>query len=61
MMLDKKIVGFVSEIDKMLVQFDETHTPSASQLAEMRKYQRIYRLRDDPNPIDKQQLLWEGF
>lgn len=43
--LDKQ---FVSEIDKKLADFDATHPKSASQQAEIDKYQRIHALRDIP-------------
>jgi hypothetical protein len=45
-MIRRKIVGYVSEIDRMLETFDKTHPKSESQLAEMKKYERIYQLRD---------------
>jgi len=39
---------YVSEIDKKLAEFDETHPKSAAQQAEYDKYQHIYQLRDVP-------------
>ena len=39
---------YVSEIDKKLAEFDATHPKSRAQQAEHDKYQRIYRLRDEP-------------
>jgi len=39
---------FVSEIDKKMAEFDASHPKSASQQAEMNKYQRIYQQRDVP-------------
>lgn len=42
----KKIVDYVSEVDRMFETFDKTHPKSDSQLAEMKKYERIYKLRD---------------
>ncbi len=45
-MFRRKIVGYVSDIDKMLQNFDKTHPKSASQLAEMKKYEKIYAKRD---------------
>lgn len=37
---------FISEIDKKMAEFDNTHPNSISQQAEVDKYQRIYQLRD---------------
>ncbi len=39
---------FVSEIDKKLKLFNDTHQPSASQLSEIAKYNKIFELRDNP-------------
>ena len=52
-MFRRKIVGYVSDIDKMLQNFDKTHPKSASQLAEMRKYETIYAKRDQPTEDHK--------
>ena len=38
---------YVSEIDKKLAEFDETHPKSPAQQAEYDKYQKIHRLRDE--------------
>lgn len=52
----KKNTQFVSDIDLFAAEFDKTHAPSASQLAEKRKYQAIYQLRDIPqSEPDEQQ------
>lgn len=53
--------NFVSDIDKRLVKFDKTHPKSASQLAEITKYKRIYELRDNPNAKKSAQDkdIWE--
>lgn len=50
----KKTIGYVSEIDRLLAEFDRTHPPSAAQRAEIKKYNRIYQLRDNAD-ISKQQ------
>lgn len=42
----RKTVGYVSSVDQFSAQWDATHPKSASQLAEIKKYQRIYALRD---------------
>ncbi|MCB1828010.1 MAG: hypothetical protein KDH94_06250 [Coxiellaceae bacterium] len=39
---------YVSEIDKKLAEFDQTHPKSASQQAEIDKHKRVYALRDNP-------------
>lgn len=53
---------FVSEIDKKMAEFDKTHEKSSTQLAEIKKYQRIYRLRDVPNEWHEQRdVMWDGF
>lgn len=38
---------YVSEIDKELAKFDQTHPKSASQQAEIDKHERVNRLRDN--------------
>lgn len=49
-MKDKNKVDkhFVSSIDKFLAEFDRTHPKSSPQKAEIKKYERIYQLRDNP-------------
>lgn len=51
-MFKKKTHKYVSPIDLALAEFDKTHAPSPAQLAEIKKHQRIYKLRDKPK--DKQ-------
>ena len=46
-MFRSKTVCFLSEIDKMLEKFNETHEKSASQLAEIQKYKKIHEQRDE--------------
>ncbi len=60
-MIRRKIVGYVSEIDKMLTTFDQTHPKSESQLAEIKKYEKIYKLRDEPEEKKKDDKIWESF
>jgi len=38
--------NFISEIDKRLTEFKRTHANTATQQAEIDKYQKIYKLRD---------------
>lgn len=40
---------FVSDIDRQLSAFDQSHAPSASQQHEIKKYNKIFELRDNPN------------
>ncbi|CAN5302920.1 hypothetical protein BH10PSE19_BH10PSE19_03480 [soil metagenome] len=40
--------SFVSDIDKFLEKFNKKLTKSASQRAEIKKYQRVFQLRDNP-------------
>ena len=47
-MFKKKTVGYVSEIDRFLTDFDQTHPLSATQQAEKQKFKRIFKLRDHP-------------
>lgn len=52
-MIRKRMRNFVSSIDKFQLEFDKTHPPTASQLAEIRKYQQINRLRTFSQPPAK--------
>ncbi len=60
-MFRRKKVGYVSRIDKMLEEFDHTHPLSASQLAEIQKYERIYQLRDHPINEPSPDKIWDKF
>ena len=56
----KKTNGaYVSEIDKHLADFDNNHTWSATQLSEVTKYERIFRLRDDHSSAIKEKMSWD--
>ena len=51
---------FVSEIDKKLVDFNESQPRSDSQVAEMAKYDHIIELRDNPTPAAEDQgSIWD--
>lgn len=53
--------NFISNIDQRLAEFDKTHPKSASQLAEIRKYRRIYELRDNPDAENHEPSdLWQN-
>lgn len=56
----RKTVGYVSEMDRMLAEFKVTHYETASQLAEIKKYQHIYELRDKVTNQEKSRI-WEEF
>lgn len=48
MKFTKQEQNFISEIDQFLAKFDAEHPePSPSQAAEIEKYARIFKLRDD--------------
>ena len=51
---------FISEIDKQLAEFDQTHPLNAQRAAEKAKYQRIYQLRDVPTETEvHRDTLWD--
>lgn len=56
--IDKK---YVSPYDEFLQKFDQEHALTASQLKEIRTYQRINALRDGTKPNDQSPPLWEAF
>lgn len=60
-MIRRKIVGYVSEVDKMIEAFDKNHPKSDSQLAEIKKYQRIYQLRDKATEKTPSVEIWSEF
>lgn len=53
--------SYVSPYDKFLYAFDETHEKSESQLAEIKKHQRIAELRDNPDATLADDAIWTGF
>ncbi|MDP3562512.1 MAG: CBU_0585 family protein [Legionellaceae bacterium] len=55
--IDKK---YISPIDEFLRDFDETHQKTPSQLKEIKKYQRIFALRDNKDE-KKSDELWTEF
>lgn len=48
--------AYVSPYDQFLFGFDAEHEKSASQLKEIKKYQRIFALRDTPMQDDNLSL-----
>jgi hypothetical protein len=58
----KILRNYVSETDQFLKNFDKDHTSlSKSQQKEVKKYERIYFLRDIENRPEDAPKLWEGF
>ena len=51
--------AYISEIDKRLADFDQNNAWSATQLAEIIKYKRIFHLRNNPSPTIKGKILWD--
>lgn len=50
---------FVSDIDLKIKQFNDIQPKSASQIAEIEKYNKIFELRDEPNVTrDTQGSIW---
>lgn len=50
---------YVSEIDRQLAEFGRTHRLSASQQAEIKKYEWVYKHRDNPIPVEKKKDIWK--
>lgn len=50
--------AYISPIDKALAEFDRTHPRSLAQQAEIKKYERIYRLRDHPIQEIEKSDIW---
>lgn len=56
------LTNYVSEIDQLLLSFDQKNTElSSSQRKEQHKYLRIYFLRDKAQRPETTALMWEGF
>lgn len=55
--------GFVSALDIFLMEYDAKNPKkSLSQHQEIKKFKRIFRLRDNPKPAEvEKNKLWEGF
>ncbi|HFD2404723.1 TPA: CBU_0585 family protein, partial [Legionella pneumophila] len=53
--------AYVSPYDKFLYEFDATHKKSASQLQEIKKHERLFKMRDDKDYKIDQSDIWEGF
>lgn len=53
--------AYVSPYDMFLFEFDAKHKKSASQLKEIKKYQRIFTLRDEAASKSKEDKHWDEF
>lgn len=53
--------AYVSPYDQFLYKFDATHDKTESQLREIKKHQRIARLRDEANPKVGGEEIWKDF
>ena len=51
--------AYVSPYDKFLFEFDAKHQKSKSQLKEIKKYERIFYLRDHPVEKDEGEIWGE--
>lgn len=58
----KKDKNFVSRTDRFIMDFDQKHPKkSPSQQAEIKKYKRIFQLRDNVEKREKKARIWESF
>ncbi|MGQ3892094.1 CBU_0585 family protein [Legionella sp. CNM-4043-24] len=53
--------SYVSPYDRFMYAFDRDHEKSESQKKEIKKHERIARLRDNAVPLDKQEPIWTEF
>lgn len=53
--------AYVSPYDKFLYEFERDHIRSPSQEKEYRKNHRIAELRDNPNRVLVEEVIWEKF
>lgn len=53
--------AYVSPYDKFLFGFDAKHEKTLSQLKEMKKHERIAKLRDEAQPDKGDNALWDEF
>ncbi|WP_100622934.1 CBU_0585 family protein [Candidatus Coxiella mudrowiae] len=55
----KTLGAYISEIDKRLIDFNQNHAWSATQVAEIKKYKRIFHLQNTRSPSVKRKTLWD--
>lgn len=60
-MFKRKTVGYLSEGDKFIKEFNQAHPMSMSQKEEVKKHQRVYQLRDKQVNEDTPSGIWEEF
>ena len=53
--------AYVSPYDRFLFEFDACHEKSASQLKEIKKYERIFALRDEATTKKNQDNVLSDF
>ena len=53
--------AYISPIDEFLFKFDKNHEKSASQLKEIKKHERIFKLRDNAQTKDAEGEIWGDF
>jgi hypothetical protein len=53
--------AYISPYDKFFYEFDKTHTPSPSQLAERKKHKDIAYLRDTALTNKDKENIWQEF
>jgi hypothetical protein len=53
--------AYVSPYDRFLCEFDATHEKSESQLKEIKKHQRIAKLRDTDTSVAGDPEVWKDF
>ena len=53
--------AYVSPYDIFLFGFDAKHEKTPSQLKEIKKHERIAKLRDEVQPDKGDDALWEAF
>lgn len=53
--------AYISPIDRFLFEFDEDHKKSASQLAEIKKHEKIAQKRDNVAVSTEDKKIWKDF
>ncbi|WP_131783163.1 CBU_0585 family protein [Legionella gresilensis] len=53
--------AYISPYDEFFYEFDEEHKKSHSQMVEIKKNERVARLRDNAEPDPSQNEIWEEF
>jgi hypothetical protein len=61
----KSLLGldyYTSELDQFLTEFSKKHPKlTPNQRKEVQKYERVYRLRDDPQYVEHKSTFWANF